>query len=222
MAQNFGAKILLTIGSFMCGLLTLITPWAASVDLKFMIVSRVLQGLFQGFFYPCVHTLLAKWVHPSERGVLTTFAYSGTQLGSVVMLALSGVLASSPMGWPLIFYVSGGATIIWTIIWMILGSSSPEVCSRISIEEKKFIESTPGSTHGRLKTPWLSILRSRPVYALIIVHATQCWGFWTLLTETPTFLQEVFKMDIKTVTIINSLYNSKIVQILSMWLIIWP
>lgn len=205
MAQHFGAKILLTIASIACALLTVITPWAASIDWKMMLLSRALQGLFQGFYYPCVHTLLAKWVHPCERGTLTTFTYSGTQAGSVVMLAISGVLASSTMGWPSIFYFSGGATIIWTIFWVIFGSSSPDVCSRISIEEKKFIESTPGASHGQLKTPWLSIFRSTPVLALIIVHAAQCWGFWSLLTETPSYLVQIFGFNIKTVTIRFSL-----------------
>lgn len=191
--------MLLTFASIMCALLTMITPWAASIDWKLMLLTRALQGLFQGFYYPCVHTLLSKWVHPSERGTLTTFTYSGTQAGSVVMLGISGILASSSIGWPSIFYVSGSATLVWTILWAIFGASSPAVCPRITIEEKKFIETMPGSSQLRLKTPWPSILRSTPVIALVIVHSTQCWGFWTLLTETPSYLQQIFDFDIKTV-----------------------
>lgn len=178
MAQRFGAKILLTIASIMCSLLTVVIPWAASMNWKMMLLLRALQGVFQGFFYPCVHTLLSKWVHPCERGVLTTFTYSGTQAGTVAMLAVSGFLADSSMGWPSIFYFSGGGTLLWTVLWVIFGSSSPDICSRISIEERKFIESMPGATHGHMKTPWGSILRSTPVTALILVHAGQCWGFW--------------------------------------------
>lgn len=201
MAHHFGAKILLTIASIMCAILTLITPWAASIDWKLLVASRVLQGLFQGFYYPCVHTLLAKWAHPRERSVLSTAAYSGTQAGSVVMLAISGLLASSTMGWPSIFYVSGGGTLVWTAVWILFGSSSPADCARITIEERQFIESMPGSTQRKLNAPWLSIIRSTPVIALIIVHSTQCWGFWTLLTETPSFLVQVFRFDIKTVNL---------------------
>lgn len=201
LAQRCGAKILLTFASIMCALLTVITPWAASIDWKMMLLTRAFQGLFQGFYYPCVHTLLSKWVHPSERGTLTTFTYSGTQAGSVVMLGISGILAKSSIGWPGIFYVSGGFTLVWTLCWAIFGASSPAVCSRISIEERKFIETMPGSSHTRLRTPWPSILCSVPVIALVIVHSTQCWGFWTLLTETPSFLQQIFHFDIKTVCI---------------------
>lgn len=199
LAQHFGAKPLLAFGSLVCALLTLVTPYAASLDWRYMLATRALQGLFQGFYYPCSHTLLSKWVHPNERSVLATVVYSGTQAGSVVMLALSGVLASSSLGWPGIFYCSGGATFLWTILWLIFGSSSPAQCARISSEERQYIESMPGSSHTQLSVPWLSILRSVPVISLIIVHATQCWGFWSLLTETPTYLHDVFDFDIKTV-----------------------
>lgn len=178
LAQHFGAKMLLAFGSVVCGLLTLLTPYAASLDWRFMLATRALQGLFQGFYYPCVHTLLSKWVHPSERSVLATITYSGTQAGSVVMLAISGILAQSSLGWPSIFYCSGGVTLIWTAIWMVFGSSTPATCSSITVEEKNFIESMPGSNRTQLSVPWLKILSSIPVISLIVVHATQCWGFW--------------------------------------------
>lgn len=194
----YGAKILLTIASIACSILTLLTPWAASIDWKLLLATRALQGLFQGFYYPCVHTLLAKWIHPCERGTLTTITYSGTQIGSVIMLATSGILAST-IGWPAIFYFSGGATAIWTIFWCIFGANTPATCTSISIEERQFIESTPGTSNKQLNTPWKDILQSIPIYALLSVHSTQCWGFWTLLTETPSFLKQIFQFDIKTV-----------------------
>lgn len=194
----YGAKILLTIASIACCLLTLLTPWAASIDWKLLLAIRAFQGLFQGFYFPCVHTLLAKWIHPNERGTLISITYSGTQVGSVIMLAVSGILAST-IGWPAIFYFSGGATAIWSILWCVFGANSPATCRSISIEERLFIESMPGSSNKRLNTPWKDILQSLPIYALLAVHATQCWGFWTLLTETPSFLKQIFHFDIKTV-----------------------
>jgi MFS transporter, ACS family, solute carrier family 17 (sodium-dependent inorganic phosphate cotransporter), member 5 len=59
------------------------------------------------------------------------------------MLAVSGVLASSSMGWPSIFYFSGAAGLVWSILYFFYGSSSPSDCGgRISSEEKRFIESS--------------------------------------------------------------------------------
>lgn len=190
---------MLMIASLSCGILTVATPWAATFDWKALIFLRALQGLFQGFVYPCVHMMLGKWAHPSERGKLTTFAYSGTQAGTVITLGVSGILASSFMGWPSIFYLTGSATLIWSGFWYFYGSNSPSESAIISKEEKSFIESGAGLSNRDSKVPWSRILTSAPVWALVIVHSTQCWGFWTLLTETPSFLKQIFHFEIKTV-----------------------
>lgn len=67
--------------------------------------------------------------------------------GTVVMLGISGVLASSSMGWPSIFYFSGVAGLVWSILWFFYGSSSPADCrGRISSEERQFIETSLNTT----------------------------------------------------------------------------
>lgn len=53
----------------------------------------------------------------------------------------------------------------------------------------------------KLRTPWKEILTSLPMWALIIVHCGQNWGFWLLLTEIPTYMSEVLGYDIKDVSI---------------------
>lgn len=61
------------------------------------------------------------------------------------MLSSSGILASSPMGWPSIFYISGTCGILWSILWFFYGGNSPAEYKSISIEEKEFIQSSLGS-----------------------------------------------------------------------------
>ena len=132
---------MLLISIFVCSLLNLLTPMIASYgNYKAVIGLRVIQGLCQGVIFPSAHTLLAKWAPPSERGRIGTYTYAGAQFGTVAMLAMSGILASSSMGWPSIFYFSGGAGLIWSVLWMFYGASSPADCSRISMEERSFIE----------------------------------------------------------------------------------
>lgn len=203
LVHHFGPKILLFIASLGCAVLTLAVPFVAAIDWKVMLLFRALHGAFQGILYPGVHMMIGKWVHPNERGVFTTFTYSGTQLGTVLILATSGILADTSMGWPSIFYVTGGVTLIWSIFWIIFGCDTPHHSLRISKEEKLYIESGLGSNDGQKTTvPWKAILTSVPVWALVIVHCGQCWGFWTFLTETPTFLKQKFNFNIKTVRIL--------------------
>lgn len=113
------------------------------------------------------------------------------------------------MGWPSIFYISGLASGLWAILWLFFGSSSPAEYKYISAEEREFIESSLGTNTEEdperqqekkpLKTPWKDIFTSLAFYALAIVHAAHNWGFWTLLTEMPTYMKGVLKFDIKKV-----------------------
>ena len=49
------------------------------------------------------------------------------------------------------------------------------------------------------KIPIRAIFTSRPFYAILIVHCAQNWGFYTLLTELPTYLNEILHFNLKEV-----------------------
>ncbi|XP_055643877.1 putative inorganic phosphate cotransporter isoform X2 [Toxorhynchites rutilus septentrionalis] len=208
LAQRVGAKILLLFSLGICSALAVLTPVIAnSGGSKLLIVLRIVQGLAQGFIFPSTHTLLSKWAPVQERGRLGTYCYAGAQFGTVVMLAASGVLASSSLGWPGIFYVSGAAGLIWTVMWFIFGGNSPVEHRTISAEERDFIETSLGNQDHSKKivTPWKAIFTSAPMIALIIAHCSHNWGFWTLLTEMPTYMKNVLDLDIKSNALLSSL-----------------
>ncbi|KOB65894.1 Sodium-dependent phosphate transporter, partial [Operophtera brumata] len=149
---------------------------------------RVLQGLSQGFTYPSIHNLIGKWL----------LLISG-QLGTALQLMASGFIAQY-WGWPAIFYVNGCLGAIWTVLYVFLGSDSPQSSRMISEEEKLYIQTSLGHVgeQKKLKTPWKTIFTSLPFLSLILVHSCQAWGFWTLMTEMPSYLKQVLGVDIKS------------------------
>ncbi|XP_065369042.1 putative inorganic phosphate cotransporter [Calliphora vicina] len=212
LARKFGGKVMLLVGVFVCSLLTVLTPICARLgDWQLVCALRVLQGLSQGFLFPSVHTILSKWSPVEERGSLTTYCYSGTQFGTVVMLAASGVMASSSMGWPSIFYISGGVGLVWSAAWFFWAASSPGEYKKISAEEKKLIETSLGSKDEEdenkpmPKTPWTKFFTSVPFLVLILTNCTHNWGFWTLLTEIPSYMKNILNMDIKSNALLSAL-----------------
>lgn len=54
-------------------------------------------------------------------------------------------------------------------------------------------------------TPWKSILTSLPLWATAVAHVGHNWGFWLLLTEMPTFIHMVFKVDLKEDGVLSAL-----------------
>ena len=210
MAKKFGPKIMLVVSMGICSCLAVLTPVCASWGgAKAVVVLRIIQGLSQGCIFPSTHTLLAKWAPLSERGSLGTYCYSGSQFGTVLMLSVSGFLASSSLGWPSIFYISGSAGVIWTIFWFFFGGDSPSTYEHISAEEREFIESSLGNNteeqHSSIATPWKSIFTSLPMISLIVVHSSHNWGFWTLLTEMPSYMKNVLDFDIKKNALLSAL-----------------
>ncbi|KAJ6640943.1 putative inorganic phosphate cotransporter [Pseudolycoriella hygida] len=211
LAERCGAKYLLLVAMSLCSLLTTLTPLCASYGGWMAVCGlRVLEGLCQGVLFPSTHSLLSKWAPAAERATLGTYCYSGSQFGTVVMLSISGVLASSVMGWPSIFYFSGAAGAVWAIFWFIFGSNSPSEYKNITPEERSFIESsiettTTDSNATRPPTPWLAMFTSLPFISLIIVHSGHNWGFWTLLTKIPAFMASVLGLEIKSNALLSSL-----------------
>ena len=50
-----------------------------------------------------------------------------------------------------------------------------------------------------LPIPYKAIFTSVPFYAILIAHCCQNWGFYTLLTELPTYMSKILHFDIKEV-----------------------
>lgn len=200
-AEKKGAKFVLLVSLLVSAIVAIITPVCTSLGgWEAMCALRVISGMCQGVVYPSVHTLLSKWIPASERGPLGTYCYVGAEFGTVIMLALSGVLATSFMGWPSIFYFSGAVSLLWTVIWWWLGSNKPDENRWILDSEKEFIlrslqttaeKDENGKSAMRLSTPWLAIVTSIPFFALTLTQAAQMWGFWTLMTKTPGTVEPI-------------------------------
>ena len=56
----------------------------------------------------------------------------------------------------------------------------------------------------RLPTPWVEFFTSIHVWAIIVAHFCNNWGFYTLLTCLPLYMKEVLKYDISQVSKLRS------------------
>ena len=116
-------------------------------------------------------------------------------------MPLSGILADD-VSWESVFYVFGALGCIWFVFWAFLCFDSPVEHPRISQVERDFVVSRiPSENEGKdLPFPPLKeISTSIPVMALAVAHVGQSWGFYTLLTETPTYLSNIQHFSMKAV-----------------------
>lgn len=197
--KKYGARIPLIISISIIGFLTMLTSIFAEYGWIYICISRIIQGLLQGFCFPCIHTLAARWVHPTERGILLSTANSGATIGTLIVLSSGGFIASSNFGWPAIFYFSGGFAIFWSIILIIFCHNEPSDIKTITLEEKLFIESMPGNHSKKTCIPWIQILTSKSYWGIQLAQCAECWSMATLLTAIPSYIHGILQINIKSV-----------------------
>ncbi|KAJ9573906.1 hypothetical protein L9F63_008705 [Diploptera punctata] len=194
LGARFGGSIVYGVGVGVTALFTLLTPPLVWFGVDALIAVRVIEGLFEGMTYPCMHAVWGKWAPPLERSRLASFATSGSHVGTVISLPMSGLLANY-FGWESIFYVFGAVVAIWLVLWLWIVKSRPEDDPKITPEELKYIENALGTVGN--KHPWSKIMTSPAVWAIIVAHFSENWGFYTLLTQLPTFMKEVLGYEVQ-------------------------
>jgi MFS transporter, ACS family, solute carrier family 17 (sodium-dependent inorganic phosphate cotransporter), other len=199
-AAKFSAKWVMWFAVFINVLCTLLTPLAAYWSIWAVVLMRVLEGIGGGVTFPAEHTLIASWAPPQERSTISSIIYAGTALGTVISMLMAGILAEM-YGWASIFYVMGGLSCIWLVLWVIFIQDSPSKQPLIDQEEREYINSslhTGGGHHGPPKIiPWKSFFTSKPFYGILIAHVCNNWGWYMLLIELPIYMNGVLKFAIK-------------------------
>ncbi|XP_064631101.1 sialin-like [Lineus longissimus] len=212
LASRFGGKRVFGWCMFGCALANLLTPVGARTHVVFLMVLRVIGGLGQGVVWPAMHTLWASWAPPLERSKLAGFTYAGSQVGNILTFPLAGLLCEYGFdgGWASIFYITGATCVVWFLAWMLLAFDTPAEHPRISVEERDYIENSlkgqmEVDTMKKMSIPWFAFFKSPPVWAIVVAHTCCNWGTYTFLSNTPTYMREVLKFNIKANGVFSSL-----------------
>ncbi|XP_021099391.1 sialin isoform X2 [Heterocephalus glaber] len=170
-----------------------------------------------GVTFPAMHTMWSSWAPPLERSKLLSISYAGAQLGTVVSLPLSGIICYY-MNWTYVFYFFGILGILWFILWTWKVSDTPETHKTISSYEKEYITSSLKSQlSSRKSVPWIPILKSLPLWAIVMAHFSYNWTFYTLLTLLPTYMKEILRFNVQENGFLSALpyFGSWLCMILS-------
>uniref|UniRef100_A0A1B0EX68 Permease of the major facilitator superfamily protein n=1 Tax=Lutzomyia longipalpis TaxID=7200 RepID=A0A1B0EX68_LUTLO len=77
----------------MTAILTLLTPVAAYHSVYMLLAVRIVEGVFEGVTFPCIHAIWARWAPVYERSRMATIAYAGNYAGTV---GKTGFIAAIP------------------------------------------------------------------------------------------------------------------------------
>ncbi|XP_044011343.1 sialin-like [Aphidius gifuensis] len=205
LSARIGGKKVFGLGIASTAFLTIFTPPLTRLSVYLLIAMRIIEGIFEGVTYPCIHSIWANWAPDLERSKLATLAFSGSFVGTVFAMPVSGIMAEN-LGWPSVFYVFGLIGLIWFGLWWYFVTDRPEDDPWITQAELDYIKQT--RSHISQKTishPWKAMIKSPPVWAIVAAHFSENWGFYTMLTQLPTFMSDVLNFQIKKTGFLSAL-----------------
>ena len=96
------------------------------------------------------------------------------------------------------FYISGGLGILWFMIWILVVNDDPSTQRFISETEKNYILKHRKQIDeiGKSRPPYLKILLTPSVWALMICDFARSFGAYMVIIEGPNFIDKVLNKDI--------------------------
>jgi ACS family hexuronate transporter-like MFS transporter len=124
-------------------------------------VFRFLLGMGEGRGFPGSGKAVAEWFPPPERALAFGIFNTGSALGAVVAPPLIALIVAV-LGWRSVFFITGGAGIVWGAIWVAF-YHPPVATSRLPLEGCKLIVGRSDASRVPMTTdhPALPIRLSR-------------------------------------------------------------
>uniref|UniRef100_A0AAG5D7W2 Major facilitator superfamily (MFS) profile domain-containing protein n=1 Tax=Anopheles atroparvus TaxID=41427 RepID=A0AAG5D7W2_ANOAO len=206
LAEIIGGRRVFGYSMLWASLLTLLTPLASNTHYIAVVILRAVLGFFLGASWPAIHPLTAVWIPPMDRSKFIANMMASS-LGAAITMPICGFLIAT-IGWQSVFYFTGGLGLIWSIVWFLVVFETPASHPRISPEERNEIESAINAVGKKKKpsyVPWMSIITSPPVWAIILTHGASVFGFFTVVNQLPTYMKYILHFNIKENGLLSSL-----------------
>ena len=159
-------------------------------------LARAALGLTESANFPGSIKTIAEWFPRNERALATGLFNAGTNMGAIVAPILVPWIALT-WGWRWAFIVTGSLGFVWVIVWFAV-YQSPETHPKVTTAELALIRAdrTDGDT---VTFPWLSLLRRRQTWAVVVgkLMADPVW--WFYLYWFPKFLDSRYGVKLSQV-----------------------
>lgn len=187
--DRFGARLVITSGMFAWSVASTLTGLVAG--LPSLIGARLLLGIGESSSYPAANRIIREWAPRGERGIMTAIFNAGSTAGSAAGIFGTALLITA-LGWRMSFYVLGIVTFVWTVLWWAL-YRPPEQAKWLSEPERRHIlEQREPPTDELVHEMQLKLLlRSPPMWGLLLTQGFQTYSLYLFLTWLPSYLQNV-------------------------------
>ncbi|WP_199736730.1 MFS transporter [Fibrisoma montanum] len=166
---------------------TVLTGTAA--NLTYLVLIRFLFGIGEAGAYPNTSIVISRWFPAVETGRAQSFIWAAGRIGGALS-PLIVVPVAAAFGWRASFWVMGGIGLIWAAIWYVWFRDFPRDKPGVAVEERDYIEATRSFKAHSHSIPWRAILRSRNMWAVMLMFHFYMYGAYFFTGWLPTYLQD--------------------------------
>ncbi|KAL3991090.1 Major Facilitator Superfamily protein [Acanthocheilonema viteae] len=234
-AQNIGSLFMLVVGPqadrlngkwtvavalFVTIISNMMLPLLAAEHFLFAIIARILCGIADALLTPSISSMIVRWFPPKERSFAIGFITGGRQIGSLLILPVSGWVCLKKDvfgGWEFTFYISATVAAVMLLVWLVMSADKPSKHYCVKNDEKMYIlrkinEESLGKRKERKNTPWKQLLISRPFIVGILAVVCQEYPLVITTTLLPIYMKEVLHLsDVR-----STLYSA--LPLLALWI----
>lgn len=204
LADRFGPRVVLAIGTVWWGVFTALTAAVSAGMANLLLVLLAVRfslGAGEAVLFPASNRLVANWIPSQERGLANGIIFAGVGVGAGITPPLVTYIVLN-YGWRSSFWVSAAIGLVAGAVWYWLARDRPENHPWIKPEETSLIEGGLPEPAADLEIgkalPWRTILGSKDVLAIALSYFTYGYAAWIFFAWFFIYLSRVRGLDLKS------------------------
>jgi ACS family glucarate transporter-like MFS transporter len=154
-----------------------------------LVIVRFLFGAGEAGAYPNTSIVVARWFPSSETGMAQSYIWAAGRIGGALAPILVLSIAQA-YHWRAAFWVLGAIGLVWAIFWWYWFRDFPHEKPSVSAQELAKIEAERRYQADGHHLDWRQVLRSRNVWALMLMFHFYMWGAYFFTGWLSTYLEE--------------------------------
>ncbi len=196
LADRFGARLTLTRIVVWWSLFTALTGTAW--NLSSLLVIRFLFGCGEAGAFPGASSAIARWFPRHELARAQSIVMFGSRIG-FAMTSWIVIAWLTSHGWRSVYWLFAGLGLVWAVAWSVWYRDTPEQHRAVSSRERSLVVAERAAGTHRPGIPWMSVLRSRNVWALCGMYSGYTWGLYFYIQWLPTYLEQARNLQLPAV-----------------------
>lgn len=179
------------------------SPAAAAAGLPVLLGMRAVMGAGEAAAVPSLQAVAAKFVPAKRRSLFWGVLSASLSCGTIASYLVAPPLIAE-YGWEFVFVAFGACGVVLAALWAVLGASEPALALGTATAAPVAAATTtapapapaaPAKKPKLSDVPWGDVVRSRPVWALTVSHASHNFFMYFGFSWLPTYFNYQFGMD---------------------------